>query len=179
MVTLGVGKCRRKEGGFVLMCSIISLASCANGILAPLPLVSNALSGVPDGQTQESNIRACCIPLSFVLPVLRRQCRGGQQVQPIRQVLRVGHDSSWHASAQRLWPYMHSHGNRPGLRGAHSSREDAVQDSGHMSTDKGSPEDGAGMPAVEEEAEEELGDEGVVESKMKVKGGTLYIVATP
>ena len=165
------------------MCSIISLASCANGILAPLPLVSNGLSGVSEGQIQE-NIRACCIPLSFVLPVLRRQCRGGQQVQPIRQVLRVGHDSSWHASAQRLWPYMHSHGNRPGLRGAQSSREDAVQDSGHMSTDKGSPEDGASMPEVEEEAEEELGvreswDEGVVESKMKVRGGTLYIVATP
>lgn len=74
---------------------------------------------------------------------------------------------------------MHSHDNRPGLRGAQSSREDAVQDSGHMSTDKGSPEYGAGMPAVEEEAEEELGDEGVVESKMKVRGGTLYIVATP
>jgi len=54
-----------------------------------------------------------------------------------------------------------------------------VQDSGHRSTDKGSPEDGAGMPAAEEEAEEELGDEGVVESKMKVRGGTLYIVATP
>jgi hypothetical protein len=40
------------------------------------------------------------------------------------------------------------------------------------------------MPEVEEEAEEELGvreswDEGVVESKMKVRGGTLYIVATP
>jgi DNA-directed RNA polymerase beta subunit len=48
-----------------------------------------------------------------------------------------------------------------------------------MSTDKSSPEDGAGMPAVEEEAEEELQDEGVVESKMKVRGGTLYIVATP
>ena len=97
----------------------------------------------------------------------------------MRQVLRVGHDSTWHTSVQRLWPYMHSHGNRPGLQGAQSSREDAVQASGHMSTDKGSHEDGAGMPAVEEEAEEELGDEGVVESKMKIKGGTLYIVATP
>jgi len=161
------------------MCLIISLASCANGILAPLPPVSNGLSGVSERQIQQWNIRACCIPISFVLPVLRRQCPGGQQVQPMRQILRVGHDSSWHASAQRLWPYMHSHGNRPGLRGAQSSREDAVQDSGHMSTDKSSPQDGAGMPAVEEEAEEELGDEGVVESKMKVRGGTLYIVATP
>jgi hypothetical protein len=97
----------------------------------------------------------------------------------MRQILRVEHDSSLHASARRLWPYMNGLGNRPGLRGAQSSREDAVQDSGHMSTDKSSPEDGAGMPAVEEEAEEELQDEGVVESKMKVRGGTLYIVATP